>query len=125
MAEFAVADLQDPRHGADAPPTQELAAKLGNPAMHLAVGLPFEFDRLSAMGCRTLKLGSHEILETCFHRGSADFHLYVMVRDNSQRVGTGPEFSEKKGLSTMAWTDAKYIYVIASNTNVDQLKTLL
>ena len=124
FAQFAIEDLRHGHHGGHGAAEGALEAALTNPATHLAKALPVDFATLENTGCRTLHFAGRDVLEVCFHRGGAEFHFYILPRDDL-RGGDGPQTVERNGVSALAWNDARYIYAVIGETGAQALRRLL
>ena len=124
FARFAIDDLRHGQHGGHGEAEGAFAAVLANPATHLAGTLPVDFATLKNTGCRTLHFAGRDVLEVCFHRGSAEFHFYILPRGNF-RGADGPQTVERSGVSALAWNDARYVYAVIGQTSAQTLHRLL
>lgn len=120
MSEF----YSDVHHDAMPRPRGELRTLLTAADTRLAAGVPLDFDRLKADGCRSLKVGGREVLEVCFERGGTGFHIYVAKRGDFKGEGA-PMFRERGALASVAWTDYNYAYVLVSSGGAAALRTVL
>lgn len=99
-----------------------LHALLTDSSTRLAAGLPLDFARLKADGCRSLRIGGREVLEVCFERGG-EFHLYVAKRADFKGEGP-PMFRERGTLATVTWTDSRHTYVLVSGDGAAALRNV-
>jgi hypothetical protein len=127
FAAVAINDLRVGQHGGHGAEQGRLQAALGEPGWRLSAGLPVEFGRLKADGCRTFKVAGREVLEICFVREGREFHLYVMRRDDAGWADQvqEPRFADEAGLSSMVWTDARHVYALVGEGGRAALKALL
>lgn len=112
----------DAHHRAMPRPRGVLRQVLADPSRRLAAGLPLDFDRLRAGGCRSVEIGGREVLEVCFERGG-EFHLYVARRD-AFKGGRVPMFRERGALASVAWTDERLAYVLVSAGGTEALRAV-
>ena len=124
FARFAIDDLRHGQHGGHGAAEGALEATLTNPATHLAGALPIDFATLETTGCRTLHFAGRDVLEVCFHRADAEFHFYILPRDNL-RGAEGPQTVESGGASALAWNDARYVYAVIGEAGPNTLRRLL
>jgi len=99
-----------------------LQALLADSSTRLAAGLPLDLSQLKADGCRSLRIGGHEVLEVCFERGG-QFHLYVAKRDDFKGEAQ-PIFRERGTLAAVTWTDARNAYVLVSDSGAGALRNI-
>jgi hypothetical protein len=114
----------DEHHDAMPRPRGDLRTLLTAADTRLAAGVPLDFDRLKADGCRSLKVGGREVLEVCFERGGAGFHIYLAKRGDFKGEGA-PMFRERGTLASVAWTDETYAYVLVSRNGSPALRAVL
>jgi hypothetical protein len=124
FAAFALEDKLHGHHGGHGQETAALQAALADAQTRLARGLPADLDRLRAAGCRTLNLSGRDVLEVCFVRGAAEFHLYVMKRDDARAI-RDLRFSDEGRQTAMVWADDRYVYAAVGDGGRDALKALL
>ena len=86
-----------------------------------------DFENLRETGCRTLNFAGHDLLEVCFARDGAEFHLYVTRRDGplGDAVAKGPDFVSEAGGAAAVWSDGRFDYVVATEAGVAALRRLL
>jgi hypothetical protein len=127
IAEFAVNDTLHVKHGSHGAAANALEVLLGQPTTHLGGSLPVDFEALRTTGCRTLSLAGHDVLEICFTRGGAEFHLYMLQRADFPRLPASaePEFGTKDGAGFLSWADAAHRYVVVSAAGAAALRQLL
>lgn len=89
--------------------------------------LPPEFDRLHALGCRTLKFQGRDVSLVCFERDGREFHVFVARREglSGDVMENAPRFVDRGKLVAATWTDAKNRYVVVSDAGMDTLKRVL
>lgn len=119
-------------HGAHGAPTLArdvgvVGAWLQDPASRLAAGMPVELARLRTDGCRAVKVSGRELFEVCFFRDGAEYHFYVGRREDfSIPAGEdGPMVVAQGGKATLAWADARHVYMLAGEGDGTALKNLL
>jgi hypothetical protein len=91
----------------------------------LAAGLPKTPEELRDAGCRSVTFAGVEVFEICFDRIDG-YHLYIARRRDI--VGPLPEekrFAVGDGLATVAWADARYVYVLATEAGAEALRRVL
>jgi hypothetical protein len=126
LTAFAMADArtETPLYRGEA--TNNLHRVLEDPATRLA-GLSIDYPTLRATGCHTLSLAGHDVLQICFQRGGAWFHLYMVQRADFPQIAstTGPHIMKQDGWSALQWADAQHVYVVASSAGPAALQALL
>lgn len=127
LTRFAFNDVRFGRHGGHGAPAAALVAELSAPTAHLMNGLPIDFVRLRHTGCRTLRVGGHDVLEVCFTRNGAEFHCYIAHAADfaPQPVGGPPELAQSADLSAAAWTRGAYRYVVVGAASLEAVRRLL
>jgi hypothetical protein len=127
LTAFALHDARFEKHGGHGEAAGDLQHALENPATRLASGMPVDFARLRTTGCRTLSFAGHDVLEVCFERDGSMFHLYLAQRADFPQIAstTGPRMAKQDGWSAMQWTDAQYVYLVASSADPATLRSLL
>ncbi len=128
LADLALADMQHGRHGGHGGPTAALQQWLDSADAKLASAtLPADFDQLSQTGCRTLSVGGREALEVCFARGGAEFHVYILRRDQMPGLPDqhSPALVARASGSAAVWSDARYSYAVVSPAGPDAIRRLL
>lgn len=128
FGEFAINDMLHGQHGGKGEPTDRLIAILANPATRVStVGAAVDFEQLKAAGCRTLELGAKPVLEVCFQREGAEYHLYIAkVRDFPARGAATmpPEFLAETSGGAVAWSDGRFEYALAGS-GIEALRRVL
>jgi hypothetical protein len=106
LAEFALNDVEHGQHNGHGEGVAALQASLSDHSKHLSTGLPLDFTRLRATGCRTVSVAGSEVFEVCFKRDGAWFHLYV-TKDGSKWRQSPSELilASKDKLCCASWTD--------------------
>ncbi len=124
---FALHDARFEKHGGRGAAAGALQQMLQNPSTRLTAGLPVDLAALHDTGCRTLSLGGHEVMEICFQRDGAMFHLYMARRADFPQLASnnGPVFGNKFGCCAAQWTDAQHIFVVATPAGREALRALL
>ena len=126
IARLAMADVEGPHTGArhDSTPGS-LAAWLSAPG-HRVSAFPADAERLRREGCRVVRLAGRDVFEICFER-SGGFHLYVMPRKGLriQSEDLSPVFRAEGQLASVTWGDARFAYVLVSETGLDALRRVL
>lgn len=125
LADLAFEDIAHGRHGGHGAATSALQAMLSNPATRLATALPIDFSTLKSTGCRTMRIAGHEVLEVCFQRGGAEFHLYIAQRSDFAATKSDLQFREQAMFSLAAWADDAHRFVLVTDAGIDVVKRLL
>ena len=127
FAGFAINDMVTGKHGGTGEPAGALVAELQAGGSRMPGADRINFERLRDSGCRTLSFSGRTVIEVCFVRDGALFHLYV-----SRRVGPevasepeGPSFISQAAGSAAAWSDRSFDYVLASTAGTEALRRLL
>lgn len=127
LAAFAVDDTLHARHGSRGDAAGALNVLLSQPTTHLGGQLPVDFATLRATGCRTISFAGHDVIEICFTRGGAEFHLYALQRADFPGLPSAgaPEFGAREGMGFASWADAAHRYVVVSAAGVEAIRHLL
>ncbi len=134
--EFAVnfvdAGFMLQKRGAD---VAALKTWLGEQRGPLPEALPAKFTELRALGCRTLSYRGQDVSLLCFERDGKEFHVFVARRGDVRGLAGGvdaiankaPQVSERgeNKFATAIWADAKNLYVLVSDAEMDAVKRLL
>ncbi len=101
-----------------------LRTLLASATTRLADGIPLGFAELKADGCRSLRLGGHDVMEVCFERGGNEFHLYVARGDDfpAKDEAGAPMFLEQGRLASVTWRDRQHAYVLVTDSGADRLR---
>ncbi len=126
LAEFALHDMAHNDHGSHGEASADLQRwlvadnKLSGP-------MPIDFEKLRRTGCRTFNYEGREMVEICFVRNGAVFHLYVTPRKPAKagEAGGGPLMLAKNGGSAAVWTDEHFQYALVSPSDLAALKRLI
>jgi hypothetical protein len=124
FAAFAAEDTLHGKHGGSGEAMGAMQVLLGQPTTRLGNGLPVDFAALQATGCRTLSFGGHPVMEICFQRAGAQYHLYI-ARAGDLPAGAGPEYAEEGGADVAAWHDEKFAYAVSGTGGLAAVKELL
>jgi hypothetical protein len=127
LAAFAISDMANARHGGRGEPAGALIAALETAGARVPGPDQIDFDKLRETGCRTLSFAGRDVVEVCFSRDGAVFHLYVVRRegppgDSAERAASF--ISEAAGAAAV-WSDVRYDYAIASKAGVEAIRRLL
>jgi len=125
FAQFALADARQGGHIGD--PDAALDARLESSAVAVDRDtLPLDLAQMRSAGCRTLSFGGRKVFEVCFARGGAEYHLYVLPRSESSapRPFDRAEVAEKDGAAA-AWSDAHFVYALATRAGAAMLQRVL
>jgi hypothetical protein len=127
LAGFAIHDMLYEKHGGQGAPASALVAELQAPGSRMPGADQIDFEKLRETGCRTLNFAGHDLLEVCFARDGAMFHLYITRRDGplGDSVAGGPSFISESGGAAAVWSDARFDYAVASTAGVAALRRLL
>jgi hypothetical protein len=124
---FAVDDTLHGRHGSHGDAANALNVLLSQPTTHLGGQLPVDFATLRATGCRTLSFAGHDVIEICFTRGGAEFHLYALQSADFPGLpaSAGTESGTREGMGFASWVDAAHRYVLVSAAGMEAIRHLL
>jgi hypothetical protein len=127
LADFAVNDTLHAKHASHGATAGALEVMLGQPTTRLGGNLPVDFAALRTTGCRTLSFAGHDVLEICFTRGGAEFHLYMLQQADFPRLPAPAEaeFGTRAGAGFLSWADATHRYLVVSAAGVAALRQLL
>lgn len=127
LADYAISDMVHGKHGSRGAPAGALVARLQTEGAPMPGAGDFDFENLRETGCRTLNFAGHDLLEVCFVRDGAEFHLYVTRRDGplGDAVAKGPDFVSEAGGAAAVWSDGRYDYAVATGAGVAALRRLL
>lgn len=124
LAEFALDDMKHRDHGSHGEASAELQRWLVADNK-LAGPMPVDFDKLRQTGCRTLNFNGREMVEICFVRNGAVFHLYVSRKTPADEAKNGPFLMDQTGGAAAVWTDEHYRYALVSPGDVASLKKVI
>lgn len=124
LAEFALQDMRHRDHGSHGEASAELQSWLVADNK-LAGPMPVDFEKLRKTGCRTLRYAGREMVEICFVRDGAVFHLYVSQKTPTDEVKDGPFLLSQTGGAAAVWTDERYQYTLVSPSDVAALKKVI
>jgi hypothetical protein len=126
FAGFAISDVANGRHGGTGEPSGALVASLQATGSPMPGPDRIDFERLVATGCRTLSFNGHDVIEVCFLRDGALFHLYVYRNDSPSGdfEGKGPSFIAQAAGAAAVWSDRKFDYAVATSAGADALRRL-
>jgi hypothetical protein len=127
LADYAIDDMLNAKHGSKGEPASVLVADLQTPGKKMPGADQIDFEKLRDTGCRTLNFAGHDLIEVCFARDGAMFHFYVTRRDGplGDSVAGGPSFITQSGGAAAVWSDARFDYAVASTAGVAALRRLL
>ena len=125
MAQFALDDMVHGKHGGHGAETGALSHWLSTAATPLSASMPVNFDVLKSTGCRTLSVAGHDVMEVCFERSGAEFHLYVARLGDVHSSEHGPDYVSDAEGSAASWADSRYAYTLVTAASVNTLKRLL
>lgn len=123
----AVHDMaSETTHGSHGTQFGAIGTWLENPANRLGAGVPVDLAQLRAQRCRTVRLGGREMFEICFQRGTW-YHVYIAPRRgfDADLGAREPVFREQGQVATATWSDAKHVYVLATQAGIDALRGVL
>jgi hypothetical protein len=125
-AGFAINDMSE-KHGGRGEPTGALVAALQVKGSRMPGADQIDFEKLRDTGCRTLNFAGHDVIEVCFVRDGAVFHLYVTRRDGpvSDSVARGPSFIAEAAGAAAVWSDRRFDYAVASKAGLEAIRRLL
>jgi hypothetical protein len=127
LAGFAIDDMLNAKHGGKGEPSGVLVAQLQTENSKMPGSDQIDFEKLRDTGCRTLNFAGHDLLEVCFARDGAMFHMYITRRDGplGDSVAGGPSFVSQSGGAAAVWSDARFDYAVATTAGVAALRRLL
>jgi hypothetical protein len=127
LADFAITDMVNGRHGGSGELTGVLISQLQAAGGRMPGPADIDFEKLRDTGCRTLNFAGHDLIEVCFARDGAEFHLYVTRRDGplGDSVTKGPAYFTEPGGTAAVWSDARFDYAVATTAGVAALRHLL
>jgi hypothetical protein len=127
LAAFAINDMVTEKHGGRGEPSAALIAELQEPGSRLPGADQIDFEKLRDTGCRTLNFAGHDVIEVCFVREGAVFHLYVTRRDGplEDSIAGGPSFLAQAVGAAAVWSDKRFDYALASTAGVEAIRRLL
>lgn len=124
LAEFALHDMKHRDHGSHGEASAELQRWLVADNK-LAGPIPVDFDKLRQTGCRTVRFDGREMVEICFVRAGAVYHLYVSRKTPADTLKNGPFLIDQAGGAAAVWTDERYHYTLVSPGDAAGLKKVL
>lgn len=127
LAEFAINDMANARHGGSGEPAGALIAQLETTGARIPGSERIDFDKLRQTGCRTLSFAGRDVIEVCFARDGAVFHFYVARREGPSvdfAAGAPSLIAEAAGAAAV-WSDARFDYAIASKAGAEAIRRLL
>jgi hypothetical protein len=126
FAGFAINDVANGKHGGTGEPSSALIASLQAKGSPMPGADRIDFDKLSQTGCRTLSFAGHDVIEVCFLRDGALFHLYVYRHDGpgSESVAKGPSFIALASGAAAVWSDRRFDYAVATSAGTEVLRRL-
>jgi hypothetical protein len=127
LAGYAINDMLHEKHGGQGAPASALVAALQTPGSKMPGADQIDFEKLRETGCRTLNFAGHDLLEVCFARDGAVFHMYITRRDGplGDSVASGPSYIAESGGAAAVWSDARFDYAVASTAGIAALRRLL
>lgn len=127
FAAFAMDDTLHGKHGGHGEPMGALQVLLSQPSTRMTAALPVDFSALRATGCRTLSFAGHDVLEVCFQRNGAWFHVYIANgADFPALAASSPAVYKQEGrLGCASWSDAAHHFTLVSDAGLDAVKRLL
>ncbi|HXQ81886.1 MAG TPA: hypothetical protein VN775_11265 [Opitutaceae bacterium] len=127
LAEFAINDMANGRHGGRGEPAGALIAELETRGARMPSAEQIDFEKLRDTGCRALNFAGHDVLEVCFSRDGAVFHFYVARRGAPAggAPGGGPSFVAEAAGAAAAWSDSRFDYAVASTAGLEAIRKLL
>jgi hypothetical protein len=127
LAGFAINDMVTERHGGRGEPAGALVAELQVNGAAMPGAEQIDFEKLRDTGCRTLNFAGHDVIEVCFARDGAMYHLYVTRRDGplGDSVAKGPSFLAEAAGAAAVWSDKRFDYALASTAGIEAIRKLL
>ena len=89
--------------------------------------LPAKMVSLPTAGCQTFAVHGHTVSLICFGLAGGGYaHLFIVEKQAlTDPPGPSPEFSHTGAWATAAWSDNAHSYLLATQSDPDQLKQLL
>jgi hypothetical protein len=127
LAGFAISDMVNEKHGGRGEPAGALVAELQTKGGRMPGADQIDFEKLRDTGCRTINFAGHDVIEVCFARDGALFHLYVTRRDGpiGDSVASGPSFIAEAAGAAAVWSDKRFDYAVASTAGIEAIRRLL
>lgn len=128
LLDFAIADLREADHeGRIGSETAKFQALLGSADARLGRGMPVDFARLRADGCRRVSFRGKELLEVCFERDGQWFHCYVAQAKDFPNVSAklATVFRHADGITAGAWREGEHIFIVASTAGRAAIERLI
>ncbi len=125
-AGFAINDMLTEKHGGRGEPAAALIGELQAKGAPMPGSERIEFEKLKDTGCRTISFAGHEVVEVCFARDGAMFHLYVVRHDGAlgEAVEKGPVFIAQAAGAAAVWSDRRFDFAVVSSAGVEALRRL-
>jgi hypothetical protein len=126
FARFAINDVANGKHGGTGEPSGALIASLQAGGSPMPGADRIDFDKLKETGCRTLSFAGHDVIEVCFLRDGALFHLYVFRNDGPAGDSSekGPSFIAQAAGAAAVWSDTRFDYAVATSAGTEALRRL-
>jgi hypothetical protein len=126
LATFAINDVVHGRHGGAGEPTNALVSQLQVKGAPMPGADQIDFEKLRQTGCRTLSFAGHDVLEVCFARNGAMFHLYISRREpeSAEPAAGGPSFIAQAAGAAAVWSDSRFDYALASTAGIEAVRRL-
>lgn len=127
FAAFAIGDMANEKHGGSGEPASALISTLQAKGARLPGAQEIDFEKLRDTGCRTLNFAGHDVLEVCFSRDGAVFHLYIARRDGpiADSIARGPTFVAEAAGAAAVWSDDRFDYAVVGKAGVEAIRRLL
>lgn len=127
FADFAINDMNSGHHGSSGEAVGTLVGTLQTKGAPMPGADAIDFDKLRSTGCRSLTFAGHEVLEVCFARDGAEFHLYIARREGAlgDSIARGPAFIAETAGAAAVWADPRYDYAVVSSAGVEAIRRLL
>jgi hypothetical protein len=127
FAGFAINDMVTAKHGGHGAPAGALVAELQTVGSKMPGADTLNFEKLRDTGCRTISFSGRDVIEVCFVREGALFHLYVSRREGSPGdvALNAPSFISQAAGAAAVWSDRSFDYALASTAGVEALRRLL
>ena len=126
LAGFAIGDVANGKHGGAGEPSSALISSLQATGSPMPGPDRIDFDRLRQTGCRTLSFAGRDVIEVCFLRDGALFHLYVYRNEAApgDPAAKGPSFIAQAAGAAAVWSDRQFEYAVATSAGADVLRRL-
>jgi hypothetical protein len=125
FGQFALTDLGSKGHLGDPDTVMETALSASTTPIDRGT-LPVDLARMKSDGCRTLRYAGLRVVEVCFRRGAASYHLYILPREGKAAALPRDRFEQiGKDASAAVWSDAQYVFAVTTKGGSEALWRVL